>query len=196
MLGSHTWHANALLTSVRTPTDEHGPSDTNGGPVRAHRTLSGQSSHSYGQQVGVRVPSGAPVYPLVSALYPFNWFRLARVNLVTATLTAYPNSRRWLGSQSDLMPRIRQAWQTRSAEIIWFPHGLAENLLKMRLSDCGYSGEGAVDALGAKPSVSEASRLVDAARRAASGAAGFTTRLHVSLCARTVVDREGLAAVT
>src|SRR5215218_1555150 len=27
----HTWHANALLTGVRTPTDEHGRSDTNGG---------------------------------------------------------------------------------------------------------------------------------------------------------------------
>ena len=30
MLG-HTWHANALQTGVRTPTDEHGRSDTTAG---------------------------------------------------------------------------------------------------------------------------------------------------------------------
>jgi hypothetical protein len=31
MLGCHAWHANALLRGVRTPTDEQGRSDTNGG---------------------------------------------------------------------------------------------------------------------------------------------------------------------
>ena len=50
MLGCHTWHANALLTGVRTPTDEHGRGDTNGGPLHAHRTLSGQASHSNGSE--------------------------------------------------------------------------------------------------------------------------------------------------
>ena len=58
MLGCHTWHANALLTGVRTPTDEHGRSDTNGGPVHADRTLSGQASHSYGSEGWGSNPSG------------------------------------------------------------------------------------------------------------------------------------------